>query len=107
MEPSFRVTSRSIAAAGATAVGLDATTASGPQTSSARELPVAAESPVAAQPERTRAAIANVATAAAVFPVRGENENELIFLLYIMGFEPVPKNMVQVPKYRLAKFRKP
>ena len=100
------MTSRSSASAGATAVGVDATTASGPQTSAAREFPVA-ESPVAAQPERTRAAIANVATAAALFPARGENENELILLLCIMGFEPIPKNIVQVPKYRLVEFLKP
>jgi hypothetical protein len=70
-----------ISAAGATAVGFDAVTASVPQTSSARVFPA----PVAAQPERTRAAIANVATAAALFPVRGENENELILLLINNG----------------------
>jgi hypothetical protein len=69
--------------------------------------PAAPPSPVAAQPERTNAAAARVATAVAVFLLRRENENELIFLLYIMGFEPPPKNMVQVPKYRLGKFRKP
>jgi hypothetical protein len=46
--------------------------------------------PVAAQPDRTKAAIANVATVAALFPARGENENELILLLIYNGLEAQP-----------------